>query len=114
MAQSKARNDAPEATYTSRGSADFVGKDRMQDAIGHALVREELVKRGATSEEIQALLKDVDLKTHAGEERQSRGGRREQEFLGRVCDGLYAVFRGGVLRRECGPFGGSGKDFAGI
>jgi ABC-2 type transport system permease protein len=52
-----------EATYTSRGSADFVGKDRMQDSIGHALVREELVKRGATSEQIQALLKDVDLKT---------------------------------------------------
>ncbi len=52
-----------EATYTSRGSADFVGKDRMQDSIGHALVREELVKRGATSEEIQALLTDVDLKT---------------------------------------------------
>jgi ABC-2 type transport system permease protein len=52
-----------EATYTSRGSADFVGKDRMQDAIGHALVREELVKRGATNEEIQSLLKDVDLKT---------------------------------------------------
>ncbi len=52
-----------EATYTSRGSTDFVGKDRMQDSIGHALVREELVKRGATSEEIQALLKDVDLKT---------------------------------------------------
>jgi ABC-2 type transport system permease protein len=53
----------PEATYTSRGSADFVGRDRMQDSIGHALVREELVKRGATSEEIQALLRDVDLKT---------------------------------------------------
>ena len=35
----------------------------MQDAIGHALVREELVKRGATNEEIGALLKDVDLKT---------------------------------------------------
>ena len=53
----------PEATYTSRGSADFVGKDKMQDAIGHALVREELVKRGATNEQIGALLKDVDLKT---------------------------------------------------
>ena len=52
-----------EATYTSRGSVDFVGRGRMQDAIGHALVREELVKRGATSEEIEALLKDVDLKT---------------------------------------------------
>ena len=35
----------------------------MQDAIGHAVVREELEKRGATSEEIQELLKDVDLKT---------------------------------------------------
>jgi ABC-2 type transport system permease protein len=52
-----------EATYTSRGSADFAGRDRMQDAIGHALVREDLVKRGATSEEIGALLKNVDLKT---------------------------------------------------
>jgi ABC-2 type transport system permease protein len=52
-----------EATYTSRGSADFVGKDRMQDALGHALVREDLLKRGATGEEIQALLQAVDLKT---------------------------------------------------
>jgi ABC-2 type transport system permease protein len=52
-----------EATYTSGGSADFMGKDRIQDAIGHALVREELEKRGATGEEIQTLLKDVDLKT---------------------------------------------------
>jgi ABC-2 type transport system permease protein len=53
----------PEATYTSRGSADFLGQDRMQDTIGHALVREELVKRGATSEQIETLFKDVDLKT---------------------------------------------------
>lgn len=52
-----------EATYTSSGSADFMGRDRIQDAIGHALVREELEKRGATSEEMQALLQDVDLKT---------------------------------------------------
>jgi ABC-2 type transport system permease protein len=52
-----------EATYTSRQSADFVRKDTMKDAIGHALVREELVKRGATSEEISALLKDIDLRT---------------------------------------------------
>jgi ABC-2 type transport system permease protein len=52
-----------EATYASRGSADFVGKDRMRDAISHALVREELVKRGASSAAIGALLKDVDLRT---------------------------------------------------
>jgi ABC-2 type transport system permease protein len=52
-----------EATYTSRGSTDFLGKERMQDSIGHALVREELMKRGATSDEVRALLTDVDLKT---------------------------------------------------
>jgi ABC-2 type transport system permease protein len=56
--------DAPvEATYASRGSADVVRKDTMRDAIGHALVREELVKRGASSTEIGALLKGVDLRT---------------------------------------------------
>ncbi len=53
----------PEATYTSRGSADFVARDRMQSTIGHALVREELVKRGATNEEIEASLKEIDLRT---------------------------------------------------
>ena len=53
----------PEATYASRGSADFIGRDRMQDSIGHALVRAELLKRGATSEQIDLLLQDVDLKT---------------------------------------------------
>jgi len=53
----------PEATYTSSGPGDFLGGARMQDSIGHALVREELMKRGATNEGIEALLKDVDLKT---------------------------------------------------
>jgi ABC-2 type transport system permease protein len=52
-----------EATYTSRGSADFLGRGRMQDSIGHALVRKELIKRGATSEEVKTLFTDVDLKT---------------------------------------------------
>ena len=53
----------PTATYVSRGSADFVGKASMHDAIGHALVREELMKRGATREGIEALLKEIDLTT---------------------------------------------------
>jgi ABC-2 type transport system permease protein len=52
----------PEATYVSGGS-DFFGKDMMQYAIGRGLVREELVKRGATSGEIEASLKEIDLKT---------------------------------------------------
>src|SRR6202041_1459650 len=41
----------------------YAGRDRMRDAIGHARVREDLVKRGATNEDLGALLKDVDLKT---------------------------------------------------
>lgn len=53
----------PEATYASRGSADFIGNGRMQDAIGHALIRRELVKRGATAASADRLLEDVDLKT---------------------------------------------------
>jgi ABC-2 type transport system permease protein len=77
------RPGAPlEATYTSRGSADFVGRDRMQDAIGHALVREDLVKRGATSEEIGALLKEVDLKTLQVKNGQAVAADAGKSFLG--------------------------------
>jgi ABC-2 type transport system permease protein len=75
-----------EATYTSGGSADFVGRDRMQDAIGHALVREELEKRGATSEEIQALLKDVDLKTQ-----QVKNGKALASDAGKRFWGAYLM-----------------------
>jgi ABC-2 type transport system permease protein len=53
----------PEATYVSRGSADFVGRGRMHDAIGYAVLRAELMKHGTTREDVDALLKDIDLKT---------------------------------------------------
>ena len=75
-----------EATYASSGSTDFVGRGRMQDAIGHALVREELVKRGATSEEIQALLKDVDLKTQ-----QVKNGKAVAADASKSFSGAYVM-----------------------
>ncbi len=53
----------PEATYVSRGSADFIGADKMQGAIGDALVREALMKHGVASAQADELLRDVDLKT---------------------------------------------------
>ncbi len=53
----------PEATYVSRGSADFVGTDQMQGAIGDALVREALMNHGMASSQADGLLHDVDLKT---------------------------------------------------
>jgi ABC-2 type transport system permease protein len=53
----------PEATYASRGSADFIGNGRMQDAIGHALVRRTLLRRGVKAAGVDDLLKEVELKT---------------------------------------------------
>ncbi|MES2220120.1 MAG: GMC family oxidoreductase N-terminal domain-containing protein, partial [Acidobacteriota bacterium] len=53
----------PEATYVSRGSADFIGADKMQTAIGSALVREALMDHGVASAQADSLLHDVDLKT---------------------------------------------------
>jgi ABC-2 type transport system permease protein len=53
----------PEATYVSRGSADFIGADKMQGAIGDALVREALMNHGVAGGLADALLRDVDLKT---------------------------------------------------
>jgi ABC-2 type transport system permease protein len=53
----------PETMYVTRDSADIVGGGRMRDAVGYALVREELMKRGATKDGAEALLKDVNLRT---------------------------------------------------
>ena len=76
----------PEATYASRGSADFIGRDRMQDSIGHALVREELVKRGTTGEQIDLLLQDVDLKTL-----QVKNGKATAADAGKGFWGAYVM-----------------------
>lgn len=53
----------PEATYVSRGSADFFGADKMQDAIGDALVRQALMNHDVASSQADGLLHGVDLKT---------------------------------------------------
>ena len=46
----------PEATYVSRGSADFFGADKMQGAIGDALVREALMNHGVASGQADGLV----------------------------------------------------------
>jgi ABC-2 type transport system permease protein len=53
----------PEATFASRSSTNLGGQSHLQNAIGHALVREELRKRGVTEGGIEALLKNVELNT---------------------------------------------------
>ena len=76
----------PEATYVSRGSADFLGVDRMQDAIGDALVREALMNHGVASGQADALLHDVDLKT-----RQVKNGKAVASDASKGFWGAYIM-----------------------
>jgi ABC-2 type transport system permease protein len=76
----------PEATYVSRGSADFMGRGRMRDAIGNAVIRAELMKRGATRDGIDALFKNIDLKTL-----QVKNGKAEPADAGKGFLGAYVM-----------------------
>ncbi|HTU49846.1 MAG TPA: ABC transporter permease [Acidobacteriaceae bacterium] len=76
----------PQATYVSRGSADFFGADRMQTAIGEALVREALMNHGVASSQADGLLHDVDLKT-----RQVKGGEAVASDASKSFWGAYIM-----------------------
>ena len=76
----------PEATYVSRGSADFIGADKMQGAIGDALVREALMNHGVASSEADGLLHDVDLKT-----RQVKNGQTVDSDASKGFWGAYIM-----------------------
>jgi ABC-2 type transport system permease protein len=76
----------PEATYASGGSADVFGSSRMQNAIGHALVREELEKRGVTKAGLEGLLNSVDLKTV-----RIKDGKVSPSDAGKSFAGAYAM-----------------------
>jgi ABC-2 type transport system permease protein len=54
----------------------------MQGSIGHALVREELMKRGASREEIRDLLTDVEVTTLRVNNGQAVGADASKGFLG--------------------------------
>ncbi len=76
----------PEATYVSRGSADVFGESRMQDAVGRALARETLVKRGVSDARAEDLLKDLDMKTE-----QVKDGQTVSSDAGKGFWGAYAM-----------------------
>jgi len=76
----------PEATYASSGSADVFGSNRMQNAIGHALVREELEKRGVTKAGLEGLLNSVELKTV-----RIKDGQVSPSDAGKSFAGAYAM-----------------------
>lgn len=76
----------PESTYVSRGSADFIGTDKMQTAIGNALVRETLMNHGVASAQADSLLHDVDLKT-----RQVKNGKAVASDASKGFWGAYIM-----------------------
>lgn len=76
----------PQATYVSRSSTDLFNENRIQDAIGRALVRDALVKRGMSSEAAHNLLRDVDLKTE-----QVKNGEAVSSDAGKGFWGAYVM-----------------------
>ncbi len=76
----------PEATYVSRGSADFLGADKMRGAIGNALVREALMDHGVAGAQADDLLHDVDLKT-----RQVKNGKAVASDASKGFWGAYIM-----------------------
>ena len=51
------------ATFESRSSGDFATEGRLQGAVNRALVEQRLAARGIPASDVQALTKDIDMKT---------------------------------------------------
>ena len=87
--------DAPDATWVSGSSTDFIGKDQMEGALRSGLVRVQLLARGMPPDQVQDLLKHVKLKTQ-----QVKNGQVVASDTGKSFAGAYAlvlVLYGSVL-----------------
>ena len=51
------------ATFESRSSGDFATEGHLQSAVNRALVEQRLAARGIPASDVQALTKDIDIKT---------------------------------------------------
>ena len=61
--EQKAGAAAPVATFISRSAGDLFSVGGMESAVDHGLQREQLLQRGATSTEIAAMARHVDIQT---------------------------------------------------
>jgi ABC-2 type transport system permease protein len=85
----------PTATWTSGSSTDFIGKAQMQAEVSNGLVRQELLVRGMTADQVNALMKEVKLTTN-----QVKNGVVVKSDTDRSFAGAYAlilVLYGSVL-----------------
>jgi ABC-2 type transport system permease protein len=85
----------PDATWTSGSSTDFIGKSLMQAAVSVGLVREQLLTRGMTGDQINALTKEVKLTTNQVKNGVVVKSDTERSFAGAYV--LILVLYGAVL-----------------
>lgn len=93
-------SDAPgktpmEATWVSGSSTDFVGQEEMENAVSNGLVRQEMLARGLSDEQVQQLTHRVKIQTM-----EVKNGQTVTSDTGRSFAGAYAlilVLYGAVL-----------------
>lgn len=76
----------PAATWVSGSSTDFIAKAQMESAISDGLVREQLLQRGMTDDQVHALMKEVKLNT-----REVKNGKAVKSDTERSFAGAYAL-----------------------
>jgi len=85
----------PKATWTSGSSTNFFAQSQMQDAVSVGLVREELLTRGMTDDQINALTKEIKLSTSQVKNGVVVKSDMERSFAGAYV--LILVLYGSVL-----------------
>lgn len=88
-------HSAPNATWVSGSSTDFIGKDQMEGALRSGMVRVQLLHYGMPTDKVQNLLKDVKLKTMQVENGQAVSSDTGKSFAGAYA--LVLVLYGAVL-----------------
>lgn len=86
---------APDATWVSGSSTDFIGKEQMEGALRSGIVRVQLLAHGMPASQVQVLLKKVKVNTM-----QVKNGQAVSSDTGKSFAGAYAlilVLYGSVL-----------------
>lgn len=80
--QTKADGAAPDASFVSRSSGDLFTAGGLQSAVDHALLREQLIRHGLSSEEIKSLSGHVNVQTMQLREGRLRSSDSLKSFFG--------------------------------
>ncbi|HEX4005138.1 MAG TPA: ABC transporter permease [Acidobacteriaceae bacterium] len=93
--EDKPGSATPDAAWVSGSSTDFIGKAQMGGAVTEGLVREQLLQRGMSDDQVHDLMKHVKLET-----KQVKNGQVVSSDTARSFAGAYAlilVLYGAVL-----------------